>query len=294
MPPKRGRKRGGGGARGRRNIPNAGPSNDTIEISDDEQLRMAIEESMKDAANASRVTTISTEDEDEDLKRALELSMMDVQNNPPVPQEKSLLGQAFDAGVTAVNAMVRKVFKEPFAAASDEFDEMAAGPSTTLSSRINSDSIVIESGEDDTSVIETTRGNDDSDGDDDSNGDSDDSEDGDFDISMDMTGGRRNFRRIRRNDSTPQGASACAGPSADNLLTTAQKSERIRTMFQSGLDIHFSGTEMEGCRAIKTDLFPHQRVALAWMFKHENEESDGMLGGILADDMGMYLLEGFT
>merc|ERR1719318_1067175 len=50
--------------------------------------------------------------------------------------------------------------------------------------------------------------------------------------------------------------------------------DRMKQVFQS-------------CLAIKTRLFPHQRVALAWMVKHENTCTDGMLGGILADDMGL-------
>ena len=41
--------------------------------------------------------------------------------------------------------------------------------------------------------------------------------------------------------------------------------DRMKQVFQSGLAIHFSGEEMEACMAIKTSLFPHQRVALAWM-----------------------------
>ena len=71
------------------------------------------------------------------------------------------------------------------------------------------------------------------------------------------------------------------------MLSTAERSERMRSMFQSGLAIQHAGEEMEACRAIKTPLFPHQRVGLAWMFKHENVVSGGMRGGILADDMGL-------
>merc|ERR1711923_467175 len=76
------------------------------------------------------------------------------------------------------------------------------------------------------------------------------------------------------------------GP-GDEVLSTQQKTERMRTMFRSGLAIHFAGEEMEACRAVATQLFPHQRVGLAWMFQHENKQSEGMLGGILADDMGL-------
>jgi len=70
-------------------------------------------------------------------------------------------------------------------------------------------------------------------------------------------------------------------------LSTEEVAARMRNVFESGLAIHFSGEEMEACKAVSTSLFPHQRVALAWMFKHENKETDGMRGGILADDMGL-------
>ena len=80
------------------------------------------------------------------------------------------------------------------------------------------------------------------------------------------------------NDRNDEGAASLHG----NVLTAAQKTERMKTMFHNGIAIHFAGEEMEGCRAVKTELFPHQRVALAWMFRHENKASEGMLGGILA------------
>ena len=69
-------------------------------------------------------------------------------------------------------------------------------------------------------------------------------------------------------------------------LSNKEVTQKMKNIFESGLAIHFSGEEMEACEAIATPLFPHQRVALAWMFRHENKENDGMRGGILADDMG--------
>jgi len=76
---------------------------------------------------------------------------------------------------------------------------------------------------------------------------------------------------------------------ADPLVTLDREemTRRMQGVFQSGLEIHFSGEEMAGCRAVTTPLFPHQRVALAWMVQHESKESGGVLGGILADDMGL-------
>ena len=88
-------------------------------------------------------------------------------------------------------------------------------------------------------------------------------------------------RAPRRVDEVAAGAPG--GPLLDREAVT----RRMQGVFQSGLEIHFSGEEMEACRAIATPLFPHQRVALAWMFRHENAETDGMRGGILADDMGL-------
>ena len=72
-----------------------------------------------------------------------------------------------------------------------------------------------------------------------------------------------------------------------SLLTNEESKDRIRDVFKAGLAVHLDGEEMEACRAVKTELYSHQRVALAWMVKHETVTSGGMLGGILADDMGL-------
>ena len=58
-------------------------------------------------------------------------------------------------------------------------------------------------------------------------------------------------------------------------------------MLQPGLDIAVLQEEMEACKAIKTKLFPHQRAALAWCVSHEGIRTDGIVGGLLADDMGL-------
>ena len=71
----------------------------------------------------------------------------------------------------------------------------------------------------------------------------------------------------------------------ESLMTTEEVSTRMRNVFESSLRLHLAGEEMEACNAVSTPLFPHQRVALAWMVSHENTETEGMLGGILADDM---------
>jgi len=71
------------------------------------------------------------------------------------------------------------------------------------------------------------------------------------------------------------------------VLPKEDVSQKMKNIFQSGLAIHLRGDEMQACRAISTQLFPHQRLALAWMFQHENNQKDGLRGGILADDMGL-------
>ena len=86
---------------------------------------------------------------------------------------------------------------------------------------------------------------------------------------------------------TPDGGSMRPSGLNDRLLSAAEKNERISNMFQTGLQFHFSGEEMEACKAIETKLFQHQRVALAWMSNKENVMCDGLRGGILADDMGL-------
>ena len=61
----------------------------------------------------------------------------------------------------------------------------------------------------------------------------------------------------------------------------------MQEVLQPGLDIAVLQEEMEACKAIKTKLFPHQRAALAWCVKHEGIGTDGIVGGLLADDMGL-------
>ena len=48
-------------------------------------------------------------------------------------------------------------------------------------------------------------------------------------------------------------------------LDPEERTRRMQGVFESGLAIHLSGEEMEGCRAVSRQLFPHQRVALAWL-----------------------------
>ena len=348
MPPKRGRKK-----------KSAPKQEETAVISDDndsndEELKRVLEESKKDQSNPS---------EDVDLKTALELSMeipeeKDVSNDTSASKSGAKKDQINnDDTKTSHNPRQRDIdenedtkpagsneYKSKVtvpessntvtvgssAAKSndddvDEFEQMAASSKSSLKDRINTSSILIDSGDEDsspfcvrtapsrpTSASVIIASDDDSvaiqptsdssfplnSGEDASvrdtsrsgwldvdmeSGDTDDSEDENFNASLHRGSGT--FRRRRRDsdDETEMGPAAERG----EVLSAEEKNERMRSMFQSGLAIHFAGEEMQACRAVKTDLFPHQRVALAWMFKHENKESDGMLGGILADDMGL-------
>ena len=206
---------------------------------------------------------------------------------------------------------------------SDEFDDIAAGPSGTLRDRatdnsaneyIASDKLDMEKSKtkadlkatnsiDDSSfvvnytgenscVTETLRAGwldvaldekrQDSVSDYNSAAERSDAKDCDFELSRDRRRGR--IQRSRRDDSLPLPVHAERGM---ELLDPSQRNERMRNIFRNGLEIQFAGEEMEACRAIKTPLYPHQRVALAWMFQRENKATDGMYGGILADDMGL-------
>ena len=71
----------------------------------------------------------------------------------------------------------------------------------------------------------------------------------------------------------------------ETVISLEEVSRRMKNVFQSSLNIGIA--EREPCAAIVTQLYPHQKAALAWMSMHENTEHEGMFGGILADDMGL-------
>jgi len=98
-------------------------------------------------------------------------------------------------------------------------------------------------------------------------------------------------RRKNRQDRYKGGPGPSVIPalsSAGGVTVTAEEANaKMRNVFENGLAIHLSGEQMEACRAVATPLHEHQRVALAWMVKHENNQNAGLSGGILADDMGL-------
>ena len=74
---------------------------------------------------------------------------------------------------------------------------------------------------------------------------------------------------------------------SSDQLTNEEVSARMRNIFESNLRLNHSG-ETEACSAVRTQLFPHQRQALAWMMTRETSDQEpGVRGGILADDMGL-------
>merc|ERR1719300_153357 len=108
-------------------------------------------------------------------------------------------------------------------------------------------------------------------------------------------GSREGWLGLEDKDFTnPSDGDECPGPSGSGggrhlaaHYSSSEMAEKMKSVFKSGLDILLDKREMFACRAIVTELFPHQRAALAWMFDHENKVSQGMCGGILADDMGL-------
>ena len=300
-------------------LQNVGPSQRSLDERED--INMALE-----------LSKLSQDKEREDLKRVLERSKLDntltgsAESQSSLPDPDASRSNSDPISASAQNGNI------------DEFDQMAAGPSTSLAERINSSSIVINSDDDeatskpasasviidsgddsvilqgnsskkapskaasasviidsgdDSVVLQDTAGSSvliDS-GEDTSiretsrsgwleveSGETSDSEDGDFNASLHR--GVGNYRR-RRRDSDEEDDDPQMGPAAQRgeLMSAEEKSERMRTMFQSGLAIHFAGEEMQACKAVKTPLFPHQRVALAWMYKHENRRMTGCWAG---------------
>ena len=249
MPPKRGKKK----PQTRAATSNAA----TVEISDDEELRRAIEESrvMFDSDEKRRKELDESLDDDEELKEALRRSLADVDKYDEMAAGPSTLGDRLSHlggnlrdGLSNIGGNLRDVLHN----IGD-----AVRPSTRHEVSSEESEMSEESEED-------------------SEEESEEEEEEDFDL--DTAG--RNTRVRGRKKKKPQDLNS-------SLLSSAEKNERIRTMFQNGLQFHFSGEEMEACKAVDTKLFQHQQIGLAWMFNKENVECDGLRGGILADDMGL-------
>ena len=224
MPPKRGKKKV---------PPRAAPATDTVEISDDEDLRRAMEESrvMFDDDERKRVLDSSL-DEDEQLQEALKRSM----------------------------------------AEKDEFDDMLTGASSLTERLSNTAATSLTSS---TTEIPSGEGTESEESEESELGEESDASDSDFSAGE---GGaaERDAGRPRRSRNLNS-----------SLLTSSEKNERLREIFQNGLQSKNSGEKMEACKAVVTELFQHQQVGLAWMANKENAGSEGLRGGILADEMGL-------
>ena len=56
-------------------------------------------------------------------------------------------------------------------------------------------------------------------------------------------------------------------PDVTPQVTHEEISVKMKNVFETNLQVHLSGEQMEACAAIRTKLFPHQRLALAWMVR---------------------------
>ena len=56
-------------------------------------------------------------------------------------------------------------------------------------------------------------------------------------------------------------------PDVTPQVTHEEISMKMKNVFETNLQLHLSGEQMEACAAIRTKLFPHQRLALAWMVR---------------------------
>ena len=56
-------------------------------------------------------------------------------------------------------------------------------------------------------------------------------------------------------------------PDVTPQVTHEEISVKMKNVFETNLQLHLSGEQMEACAAIRTKLFPHQRLALAWMVR---------------------------
>ena len=230
MPPKRGRRKVP-----TRAAPSSATNSNTVEISDDEDLRRALEESRVVFDDAERRRELdSSLNEDEQLQEALKRSLED----------------------------------------RDEFDEMLSGPSS-LRERLSNTAVAPQS----TSITEISSG-----------GEAASEESEDSEVSDDASDGSDSDFSAGEAESEERDSSGRPKPSRNlnsSLLTNSEKNERLRTIFQNGLQFQNPGEAMEACKAVVTELFQHQQVGLAWMANKENAGSDGLQGGILADEMGL-------
>ena len=217
------------------------------------------------AASSAATNNVEISD-DEDFRRALEENRVIFDDE----ERRRVLNSSLDEDQQLQEALKRSLEeKDEF----DEREEMVSGPSS-LRERLTTTSGASQSA----SATEITNGEESDPEESEVSEESEASEDSDPYFSAaedeaDERGGGGRPKRSRNLNSS--------------LLTNSEKNERLRTIFQAGLEFQNSGEEMEACKAVATALFQHQQVGLAWMSNKENTGSDGLLGGILADEMGL-------
>ena len=306
MPPKRGRKK----------VPPRAASSaatNNVEISDDEDFRRALEENrvIFDDEERRRVLNSSL-DEDQQLQEALKRSLEEkdefdereeMVSGPSSLRERltTTSGASQSASATEItngeesDPEESEVSEESEASEDsdsyfsaeedgrsleekDEFDEreeMVSGPSS-LRERLTTTSGASQSA----SATEIT------------NGEESDPEESEVSEESEASEDSDSYFSAEEDEAEERGGGGGGRPKRSrnlnsSLLTNSEKNERLRTIFQAGLEFQNSGEEMEACKAVATALFQHQQVGLAWMSNKENTGSDGLLGGILADEMGL-------
>ena len=215
------------------------------------------------AASSAATNNVEISD-DEDFRRALEENRVIFDDE----ERRRVLNSSLDEDQQLQEALKRSLEeKDEF----DEMEEMVSGPSS-LRERLTTTSGASQSA----SATEITNGEESDPEESEVSEESEASDDSDFSAGED--------------EAEERGGGGRSRPSRNlnsSLLTNSEKNERLRTIFQAGLEFQNSGEEMEACKAVATALFQHQQVGLAWMSNKENTGSDGLLGGILADEMGL-------
>ena len=219
------------------------------------------------AASSAATNNVEISD-DEDFRRALEENRVIFDDE----ERRRVLNSSLDEDQQLQEALKRSLEeKDEF----DEREEMVSGPSS-LRERLTTTSGASQSA----SATEIT------------NGEESDPEESEVSEESEASEDSDSYFSAEEDEAEERGGGGGGRPKRSrnlnsSLLTNSEKNERLRTIFQAGLEFQNSGEEMEACKAVATALFQHQQVGLAWMSNKENTGSDGLLGGILADEMGL-------
>jgi len=318
MPGKRKRGRGGGTSKkAEKEIPK--PDQDKESAEDLEKILEMSRLSAKQDDERRKKLSI---DSDEELNRAIELSLLDSsvasQNSSRVgsTSSDSQLGKSEPSQNATVDLTVDSSLANQTINLTSEIDDTAAsgaieisdddsfGASATnqvpvVGSPIMIDEEVSCQSKDDDVIVgdsyiipDDSTENSDSDSDDKCDDEeywSCDSAEKEFQSTCDTLlglGASSSYRRRNFNGACNRPGNDAVHP-AGNRLDSDAATQRFRQVYSKALENKLNNLQMEPCKAIRTKLHPHQKVALAWMSNQENTENKGMMGGILADDMGL-------